>query len=79
MKHIAARRMGGLAPMWVAGLVWLCSLPLISWLLVPRVGLGPAGATALGLLVLVGGLCWGLCTRGDAPTGSPPSRFSGGR
>lgn len=79
MTHIAARRMGGLAPMWVAALVWLCSLPLISWLLVPRVGLGPAAATALGLLVLVGGLCWGLCTRSDPPAGSPPNGISGAR
>ena len=77
MERGTGRRREGLTPMMVAGLVWLCSLPLVFWLLVPRLGLGPAAAAALGLLVLVGGLCWGLCTTNDARPASPPDGMSG--
>lgn len=69
MRHATGRTTRPLPPMWVAALIWLCSLPLVSWLLVPRLGLLPAAGVALGLLVLAGGLCWGLCTRNDAHTG----------
>ena len=43
--------------------VWLCTLPLIIWLIVPafgiQAGLSLAAALLIGLLII----CWGLCTR----------------
>jgi hypothetical protein len=69
MKGGRRRSTVGLAPMGAAGLVWLCSLPLVSWLLVPRLGWAAAAAAALALLLFVGGLCWGLCTANDTRTG----------
>lgn len=44
--------------------VWLCTLPLVAFLVAPWLGLRVALAAALLLLVAVGVACWALCAAG---------------
>jgi len=47
--------------MLLAFAVWLCSLPLIAFLVIPLFGLGTAGGVALGVLIILMAICWGAC------------------
>jgi len=47
--------------MLLAFAVWLCSLPLIAFMVIPLFGLGTAGVVALGVLIVLMGICWGAC------------------
>lgn len=50
------------APMAVALAVWICTLPFVALLLAPWLGSTVAGWVALSFLVIIVGLCWGLCS-----------------
>jgi hypothetical protein len=41
--------------------VWLCSLPLVAILVIPFFGLKTAAIVALGSLIVVLIICWGIC------------------
>ncbi|HBY94835.1 MAG TPA: hypothetical protein DEP84_12900 [Chloroflexi bacterium] len=41
--------------------VWLCSLVLIGLIVAPLLGLRAAGTAAVGLLVALLVICWGIC------------------
>lgn len=41
--------------------VWLCALPFVAFLLVRWVGVPIAAWVVLSLLMVIVGLCWGLC------------------
>lgn len=41
--------------------VWVCALPLIFLVATPFLGWRVAGLAALGLLVLLLPICWGIC------------------
>lgn len=41
--------------------VWLCSLPLIVLIVLPRFGLEAAAVAALALLIIALVMCWGIC------------------
>lgn len=41
--------------------VWLCALPVIFLVVTPFLGWRVAGLVALGLLVLLLPICWGIC------------------
>ena len=47
--------------MLLAFAVWLCSLPLIAFIVIPLLGLGTAGVVALGVLTFLMAICWGAC------------------
>jgi hypothetical protein len=47
--------------MALALVVWLCSLPLIGFLIIPVWGLKTAGLLALLVLVAIMVVCWGFC------------------
>lgn len=49
--------------MGITLILWLCSLPLIAFLVLPLFGRAVALSTALALLVVFLVLCWGLCLR----------------
>lgn len=49
--------------MAVALVVWLCTLPLLGLLIVPRFGLPAAGFAALVVLIALMIVCWGMCGR----------------
>jgi hypothetical protein len=42
--------------------VWLCALPFVLLLLAPLFGLTAAAVTAGGLLMVLGVICWGVCS-----------------
>ena len=41
--------------------LWLCSLPLVALIVIPFLGLKPAGAVAAALFFVAMGICWGAC------------------
>ncbi len=41
--------------------VWLCSLPLVAIFVIPFFGLRAAVGVAVGLIVFVLIVCWGIC------------------
>ena len=41
--------------------VWLCSLPLVAFVVIPLFGLQVAGVAALALLLVAMAICWGVC------------------
>jgi hypothetical protein len=41
--------------------LWLCSLPLIGLVVLPLFGRTVAATTAVGLLVIMLFVCWGIC------------------
>ena len=43
-------------------LVWLCSLPLVVFIVVPLFGLTVAATVALMLLVVALVVCWSICS-----------------
>ena len=47
--------------MLLAFAVWLCSLPLIAFVVIPFWGLGTMGMIALALLITLLAICWGMC------------------
>jgi hypothetical protein len=47
--------------MALAVILWLCSLPLVGFIVVPLLGLQAGIAAALALLVAALAICWGLC------------------
>jgi hypothetical protein len=47
--------------MALALVVWLCSLPLIGFLVIPVWGVKTAGSLALFVLVAIMMVCWGFC------------------
>lgn len=47
--------------MLLALVVWLCSLPLILFIVTPLLGLEAAGVVALVLFFTVLAICWGVC------------------
>lgn len=49
--------------MAVALVVWLCTLPFLGLLMVPRFGLATAGVAALLILIALMIVCWGMCGR----------------
>lgn len=42
-------------------LVWLCTLPLVALVVWPFFGWQVAGLVALGMLLLLLPICWGIC------------------
>jgi hypothetical protein len=49
--------------MGITLILWLCSLPLIAFLVLPLFGRAVALSAALALLVVFLVFCWGLCGR----------------
>lgn len=49
--------------MAVALFVWVCTLPLIALLILPRYGLGFASLAAAIVLFIFMIVCWGMCGR----------------
>lgn len=49
--------------MAVALFVWLCTLPLIAMLILPRYGLGFTSLVAVAVLFVLMIACWGMCGR----------------
>jgi hypothetical protein len=47
--------------MLLAFAVWLCSLPLIAFVVIPFWGLGTMGVIALALLIVLLAICWEMC------------------
>jgi hypothetical protein len=47
-------------------IIWLCSLIAVGLVITPLFGASTAGVTALGLLVALLLLCWGLCLTGHS-------------
>ena len=47
--------------MAIALAVWLCSLPLVGFLFLPRIGLQGAGIAAVLVLIGLMVVCWGAC------------------
>lgn len=41
--------------------IWICTLPLIAFIVAPLFGLRVAGLTALALFIAVLAVCWGIC------------------
>ncbi len=48
--------------MILALVVWLCSLPLVLFIVAPLLGLKAAGMVALVLLFAALAICWGVCS-----------------
>ena len=48
--------------MLLAFAVWLCALPLVGLILIPRFGFQAAGIAALVLLFIFVAICWGACS-----------------
>ena len=48
--------------MVLALVLWLCTLPLALFIIVPLLGLTAAGMVALVLLFAALVLCWGVCS-----------------
>jgi len=47
--------------MGLALVLWLCSLPLVGFLVLPFFGLKTAVVVAVGLFILTMVVCWGIC------------------
>jgi hypothetical protein len=47
--------------MALALVIWLCSLVVIGLIVVPLLGPKVAGMVAVGLLVVLLAVCWGIC------------------
>ncbi len=47
--------------MALAFVLWMCSLPLLALLILPRFGWQPFGLAALILLAVLAAICWGMC------------------
>jgi hypothetical protein len=41
--------------------LWLCSLPLVAFLVIPFFGLKVAAIVALALFFVAMAICWGIC------------------
>ena len=48
--------------MALALILWLCSLPLIAFIVLPLFGRAAALAVAVALLFVALAVCWGFCT-----------------
>ncbi|MBI5839809.1 MAG: hypothetical protein HZB19_06880 [Chloroflexi bacterium] len=42
--------------------VWMCTLPLVSWLVFPFFGMKVSLLAAAGLLIGILVICWGICS-----------------
>ena len=75
VTKLGSQQKGVCAPTMALSLcVWLCSLPLVFFLVTPFFGWKIAGLTALGVLVALLVACFGICTtnlyrKGDADHG----------
>jgi len=47
--------------MVLALVVWLCSLPLVAFVVIPLFGLKVAGVVAVALFFIALVVCWGSC------------------
>ena len=47
--------------MALAVVLWLCSLPLVAFIIIPLLGLNAAGLVAITLLFVAMAMCWGAC------------------
>lgn len=47
--------------MALAFVVWLCSLPLVAFIVIPLFGLKTAGVVALVVFFVALAICWGAC------------------
>jgi predicted ABC-type exoprotein transport system permease subunit len=47
--------------MALALIIWLCTLPLIAFIVAPLFGMRVAGLTALALFIAILAACWGVC------------------
>lgn len=61
---MGSRRRFSSDEMMVALFVWVCTLPVIGLLILPRFGLSGALMAALIALLALMLLCWGMCGRG---------------
>ncbi len=42
-------------------IIWICTLPLVAFLIAPLLGTRIAGLTALALFIVIMAICWGVC------------------
>lgn len=42
-------------------LIWICTLPLVGFLVAPLFCIRVAGITALALFIAIFAVCWGVC------------------
>lgn len=47
--------------MAMALIIWICTLPLVAFIVMPLFGQRVAGLTALALFVAILAACWGVC------------------
>jgi len=70
MHHHSDRSM----PLLLALAVWLCTLPLVGFAVLPLFGVQVAAGVAAALLLLVLLVCWALCWWPAATTQCPDSK-----
>lgn len=47
--------------MALALIIWICTLPLVAFVVAPLLGTRAAGFTALALFIIIMAACWGVC------------------
>lgn len=47
--------------MALALIIWICTLPLVAFVVAPLLGPRVAGLTAIALFIAIMGACWGVC------------------
>ena len=55
LSHFHSEDMG------LALIIWICTLPLVAFVVAPLLGTWVAGLTALALFIVIMAACWGVC------------------